>query len=85
MKIPLPKFAFTREIKEALRASVKGELLWDIPMKTRTTIRVGGPADLIVVPCSSGAAAIAEIVQPTLGIKRGRRSFTRPLPQLHRQ
>ena len=48
-------------------------------------IRVGGPADLIVVPCSSGAAAIAEIVQPTLGIKRGRRSFTRPLPQLHRQ
>ena len=48
-------------------------------------VRVGGPADLIVVPCSSGAAAIAEIVQPTLGIKRGRRSFTRPLPQLHRQ
>lgn len=53
MKIPIPKFAFTREIKEALRASVKGELTWDVPMKTRTTIRVGGPADCVFAPADA--------------------------------
>ena len=53
MKIPLPKFAFTKELKEALRASVKGELSWDVPMKNRTTIRVGGPADCIFAPADA--------------------------------
>ena len=50
MKLPVPKFVFTRELKEALRATVRGELEWDVPMKTRTTIRVGGPADCVFAP-----------------------------------
>lgn len=53
MKIPIPKFAFTKELKEALRASVKGELEWDVPMKTRTTIHVGGPADCVFAPADA--------------------------------
>ena len=53
MKIPVPKFAWTKEIKEALRATVKGELEWDVPMKNRTTIRVGGPADCIFSPADA--------------------------------
>ena len=46
-------------------------------------IKVGAEADLIALPCGDAASAIAEIVQPILGIKRGRRSFTRPAPTLH--
>ena len=46
-------------------------------------LRAGGPADLIVVPGSDPAAAIAEIIQPTLGIKRGRLSFSRPAARLN--
>lgn len=53
MKLPTPKFAFTRELKEALRATVKGELSFDVPMKSRTTIRVGGPADCIFAPADA--------------------------------
>ena len=46
----LPPSSLTKEIKEALRATVKGELLWNVPMSERTTIRVGGPADCVFVP-----------------------------------
>ena len=53
MKLPTPKFAFTKELKEALRATVKGELEFDVPMKNRTTIRVGGPADCIFAPADA--------------------------------
>jgi cytosine/creatinine deaminase len=38
-------------------------------------IDVGNPADLIVAPCSSIGDVVSEIVRPTLGLKRGRRSF----------
>lgn len=38
-------------------------------------IDVGHAADLIVVPCSGVVDVVSEIVRPTLGIKRGRRSF----------
>jgi cytosine/creatinine deaminase len=47
-------------------------------------IQVGNPGDLVVLDCREEAAAVAEIVQPLFALKRGRRSFTRALPSLHR-
>jgi cytosine deaminase len=46
-------------------------------------IAVGNPADLIVLDSHDAAMAIAEVVSPLLGIKRGRRSFSRAAPCLH--
>jgi cytosine deaminase len=46
-------------------------------------ISVGGPADLVCLDASNPAEVIATLAQPLWGIKRGRASFTRPLPQLH--
>lgn len=46
-------------------------------------VHAGGAADLVVMPATSAASAIAEIMQPTLGLKRGRRSFSRPSAKLH--
>ncbi len=47
-------------------------------------IAVGNPADVVVLDCADPAAAVAELAQPLLGFKRGRPTFTRPLPVLHR-
>lgn len=47
-------------------------------------IAVGNPADLVVLDCTEEAAAVAEIIQPLFAYKRGRRSFTRAEPVLHR-
>ncbi len=47
-------------------------------------IAVGNAADLIVLPCVSGASAIAEIARPVWGIKCGRRTFFNPPGQLLR-
>ncbi len=47
-------------------------------------IAVGNPADVVVLDCADPAAAVAELAQPVLGLKRGRPTFTRPLPVLHR-
>jgi cytosine deaminase len=47
-------------------------------------IAVGGPADLVVLDCMNPASAVAELAQPLIGIKNGRRSFTRPQAVLHR-
>jgi len=47
-------------------------------------IEIGHPADLVVLDCADQAAAVAEIVQPLFALKRGRRSFTRAAPILHR-
>jgi cytosine/creatinine deaminase len=47
-------------------------------------IEIGNPADLVLLDCSGAASAVAEIVQPLSGYKRGRRSFTRARPSLHR-
>jgi cytosine/creatinine deaminase len=44
----------------------------------------GNPADLVVLDCTEESAAVAEIVQPLFAYKRGRRSFTRAQPVLHR-
>ena len=46
-------------------------------------VALGNPADLIVLDCGDAAAGIAELAQPLLGFKRGRRSFTRPAPTLN--
>jgi cytosine/creatinine deaminase len=45
-------------------------------------VAVGNPADLIVMDCGDAALAIAEVAQPLVGIKRGRRSFSRTAPVL---
>jgi cytosine deaminase len=47
-------------------------------------VAVGSPADLVVLDCIEESAAVAEIAQPLFGYKRGRRSFTREQPVLHR-
>jgi cytosine deaminase len=47
-------------------------------------IAVGGPADLVCLDASNPTDAVATLAQPLWGIKRGRSSFTRARPQLHR-
>ena len=47
-------------------------------------IAVGGPADLVVLDCSDAVSAVAELAQPLLGIKNGRKSFTRNAAVLNR-
>ena len=48
-------------------------------------IAVGHAADMVVLDSTSRAMAVAELAPPLLGIKGGRRTFTRPAPILHRQ
>src|ERR1700757_2809427 len=50
----------------------------------RYGVEIGNPADFVVLDCAEEAAAVAEIVQPLFAYKRGRRSFTRAEPVLHR-
>jgi cytosine deaminase len=47
-------------------------------------VAVGHPADIVVLDCGDPAAAVAALAQPLFGFKRGRATFTRPLPMLHR-
>jgi cytosine/creatinine deaminase len=47
-------------------------------------IRVGGPADLVCLDAGNPTDAVSTLAQPLWGIKRGRTSFTRARPQLHR-
>lgn len=47
-------------------------------------IAPGKMADLVVLDCNSRATAIAELAQPLMGFKRGRQTFSRSAPQLHR-
>src|ERR1700704_2272116 len=47
-------------------------------------IAVGNPADLVVLDAPDGAVAVAEIAQPLKGWKRGKPTFSRPCPVLHR-
>ena len=46
-------------------------------------IAVGRPADLVALDCESRMQAVCELAQPLFGLKRGRRTFDRPLPVLH--
>jgi cytosine deaminase len=46
-------------------------------------LAAGHPADLVVLDCQEPASAVAELSQPLIGWKRGRRTFTRPAPMIH--
>lgn len=46
-------------------------------------IAIGNPADIVVLDCRDGAAAVAELAQPVLGIKRGRMTFSHPAAVIH--
>lgn len=46
-------------------------------------IAPGMPADIVVLDSGSPAMAVAELSQPVMGFKRGRQTFSRPLPVLH--
>ncbi len=47
-------------------------------------LEVGKAADLVVLDCTDRASAVAELVQPLWGFKRGRRTFTREPAVIHR-
>ena len=47
-------------------------------------VAVGRPADLVVWDARSPAETVAKVAVPLHGFKRGRRTFTRSLPELHR-
>ena len=47
-------------------------------------LAVGKSADLVVLDCTDRATAVAELVQPLWGFKRGRRTFSREPAVLHR-
>lgn len=47
-------------------------------------IAEGNSADIVLLDAPAPSTAIAELAQPVLGIKRGERTFTRALPELHR-
>ncbi len=47
-------------------------------------IEVGRSADLVVLDCQEPEVAVAELVAPMYGFKRGRHTFTRQPAVLHR-
>jgi hypothetical protein len=50
-----------------------------------TDLHLMGPQpDLVRLDANNPTGAIATLAQPLWGIKRGRTSFTRPPPELHR-
>ena len=51
--------------------------------KDALVIPSGNPADLIVLDCRDVTSAVCELAQPLLGLKGGRRSFTRRPVILH--
>jgi cytosine deaminase len=44
----------------------------------------GNAADLVVLDCSDPATAVAELVQPLFGFKRGRLTFSHEAARLNR-
>jgi cytosine/creatinine deaminase len=47
-------------------------------------VEVGKAADLLVFDCQDAETAVAELVQPMYGFKRGRQTFTRTPVEIHR-
>ncbi len=47
-------------------------------------VAVGNPADRVVLDCTTATDAVRELASPLYGFKRGRRTFTRALAELHR-
>ncbi len=50
---------------EILKTNLAGEVLWQEPMKNQTTFRIGGPADILILPNS------IEDLRQALGILKG--------------
>ncbi len=47
-------------------------------------IRIGNPADIVILDCGTSVAAVQELAVPLYAFKRGRRTFTREPATLHR-
>ena len=47
-------------------------------------LAVGNPADLVVLDCENRETAVTQLAPPLWGFKRGRLTFTREAPTLHR-
>lgn len=47
-------------------------------------VRVGHSADLVVLDHETPAGAVAELAQPLFGLKAGRETFNRPVPEVFR-
>jgi cytosine deaminase len=47
-------------------------------------VAVGNAADLVVLDHETAAGAVAELAQPLFGLKAGRETFRRPLPEVFR-
>ena len=47
-------------------------------------VRIGNPADLVVLDTTDPIAAVSELVQPLFGLKGGRETFRRPRPEVFR-
>jgi cytosine/creatinine deaminase len=47
-------------------------------------LKLGGPADIVVLDATDPVSAIREIAPALCGWKGGRKSFSRPAPLLHR-
>ncbi len=47
-------------------------------------VAIGKSADLLILDCATRASAVAELVSPLAGFKRGRQTFSRAAPILHR-
>ena len=47
-------------------------------------IAVGNPADIVIFDAASPEQAVAEVIAPEMGFKRGHHTFTRPAAELHR-
>jgi len=45
-------------------------------------VKIGNPADFVVLDCNDPAHAVAELARPLFGLKNGRRSFVCPPPRL---
>jgi len=47
-------------------------------------VEVGKAADFVVLDCTAPEQGVAELAAPLYGFKRGRMTFTRRAPELHR-
>lgn len=53
-------------------------------LQTTYGLKLGGPADIVVLDANDPVSAIREIAPALCGWKDGRKSFSRPAPHLHR-
>ncbi|MEM5471772.1 amidohydrolase family protein [Hoeflea sp. AS60] len=54
-------------------------------LQTPYGLKLGGPADIVVLDATDPVSAVREIAPALCGWKNGRKSFSRPAPLLHRQ